>query len=65
VAVLSQQLERENSGTLLKSQLHEMTAKLEKEQEKNASMRERLTELEGYINEVKLERKRSKICIIM
>ena len=65
MAVLSQQLERENSGTLLKSQLHEMTAKLEKEQEKNASMQERLTELEGYINEVKLERKRSKICIIM
>ena len=65
MAVLSQQLERENSGTLLKSQLHEMTAKLEKEQEKNASMQERLTKLEGYINEVKLERKRSKICIIM
>ena len=60
-----QQLERENSGSQLKSQLDEMTSQLEKEREKNARMQEKLTQLEGYVSEVKLKRTQSKICIIM
>ncbi|XP_070208557.1 uncharacterized protein [Littorina saxatilis] len=45
-------LERENSGSLLKSHLREMTTQLEKEREKNADMKQQLTELEGYISEL-------------
>ena len=63
---LAQQLEREHSGSQLKSNLREMTSQLEQEKEKNASMQEKLSELEGYISQVKLERKRSsKICVLM
>ncbi|KAL8560954.1 hypothetical protein ACOMHN_022073 [Nucella lapillus] len=58
-------LERNSSSSVLKSHLHEVTSKMESEREKTTRMQQQLTELEGRISEVNLERNKSRICAVM
>ncbi|XP_076456878.1 uncharacterized protein LOC143291127 isoform X2 [Babylonia areolata] len=58
-------LEMDGTSGTLRWQLQLTTSQLEKEREKTARMEEKVSELEGYISEVKLEHKKSKICAVM